>query len=248
MLSVSPSAGLSTSLMHQRRRNMNQMSVSLERLSTGKRINHAKDDPAGLIAAEQLRGEITDKKALLKVSQYEQFAFWERESRLSLVQRGLNDLGGAVIESAGTLANELQRQALQQSAEATINSFNRLAPGVALGGLYELANGGAANLVDGDSLLAQQIIDDANRSTLIGRATVAADARYSDYEQRLLEDQIVIATETLSMVEDADFAAEASSLLQGQVLAQASNAALQYAQQSHAEAISELLDRIDLKR
>ncbi len=223
------------------------MSVSLERLSTGKRINHAKDDPAGLIAAEQLRGEITDKKALLKVNQYEQFAFWERESRLSLVQRGLNDLGGAIVESAGTLADELQRQALQQSAETTINSFNRLAPGVALGGLYELANGGAANLVDGDSLLAQQIIDDANRSTLIGRATVAADARYSDYEQRLLEDQIVIATETLSMVEDADFAAEASSLLQGQVLAQASNAALQYAQQSHAEAISELLKRLDVK-
>ena len=33
------------------------LSISLERLSTGLRINRGKDDPAGLIASENLRAE-----------------------------------------------------------------------------------------------------------------------------------------------------------------------------------------------
>ena len=35
------------------------LSTSLERLSTGLRINRGKDDPAGLIASENLRSEMT---------------------------------------------------------------------------------------------------------------------------------------------------------------------------------------------
>ncbi|MDX1565495.1 MAG: flagellin, partial [Phycisphaeraceae bacterium] len=38
-------------------RNFESLSVSLERLSTGLRINTGKDDPAGLIASENLRAE-----------------------------------------------------------------------------------------------------------------------------------------------------------------------------------------------
>lgn len=248
MLSVSPSAGFSTSLLHQRRRSMNLVSVSLERLSTGKRINHAKDDPAGLIAAEQLRGELTEKQAQLRSSRFGQLSLRQYESRLSVVQDGVRDIRGAVVESVGSLADELQKEALQQSVNATIESFSRFAPGEAPSELYSLVESGDANLVNGDTTLAQQIIDDANQSVLMDRAQVAADSRAAEYEQHALEDQIVITTETLSMIEDADFAEESANLMQGQVLAQASNAALQYAQQSHAEAIGELLDRVDINR
>ena len=49
-----------TSLVAQRVLGQNNFGLndSLERLSTGLRINRGKDDPAGLIASENLRAEI----------------------------------------------------------------------------------------------------------------------------------------------------------------------------------------------
>ncbi|MCC7408327.1 MAG: flagellin, partial [Phycisphaeraceae bacterium] len=48
-----------TSLISQRVLNQQQSALtkSLERLSTGYRINRGSDDPAGLIASEKLRSE-----------------------------------------------------------------------------------------------------------------------------------------------------------------------------------------------
>ena len=42
------------------------LNTSLERLSTGLRINRGSDDPAGLIASEVLRGEIGAIKAAIE--------------------------------------------------------------------------------------------------------------------------------------------------------------------------------------
>ncbi len=49
------------SLIAQRVLSTNQvgLSTALERLSTGVKINRGKDDPAGLIASETLRSEIS---------------------------------------------------------------------------------------------------------------------------------------------------------------------------------------------
>jgi len=49
------------SLIAQRVLNQNNsnLNTSLQRLSTGLRINRGKDDPAGLIASENLRSEIS---------------------------------------------------------------------------------------------------------------------------------------------------------------------------------------------
>ena len=50
-----------TSLLAQRtlRQQSNTLNTSLQRLSTGLRINRGADDPAGLIASENLRSEKT---------------------------------------------------------------------------------------------------------------------------------------------------------------------------------------------
>ena len=53
------------SLIAQRVLSQNQsnLGTSLERLSTGLRINSGKDDPAGLIASEHLKSEVTSLNA-----------------------------------------------------------------------------------------------------------------------------------------------------------------------------------------
>lgn len=48
------------------RRNSEKLQTSLERLSTGKRINRPSDDPAGFVAAEGFRRDLTDLQAKLK--------------------------------------------------------------------------------------------------------------------------------------------------------------------------------------
>ena len=55
------------SILAQRVLNQNNtaLGVSLERLSTGLRINRGADDPAGLIASEALRAEITSTNAAI---------------------------------------------------------------------------------------------------------------------------------------------------------------------------------------
>ena len=49
--------------------NTNSMNKSLEKLSSGYRINHAADDPAGLIISEQLRSQIRGQKQALQNAQ-----------------------------------------------------------------------------------------------------------------------------------------------------------------------------------
>ncbi|WP_197526131.1 flagellin [Botrimarina colliarenosi] len=234
---------MSTSLLNQRQRNRSVINTSLERLSTGKRINHAKDDPSGLIAAEGFRSKITDLQAQYKTSRLGELNLRQQESQLSVIQNGLNELRGAVVSTTGDLFNPTQKQALQQTVDATLESFDRLAPGLAPASLDALGHSGNANLVNGDTALANQIIDGALQSVLGDRSANAANSLYSDIEQELIQDQIVINTEALSQVEDADFAEEASNLVRGQILEQASTMALAYSLQSHAETIGDLLDR-----
>ena len=59
-----------SSLIAQRvlKKNNNSLNTSLERLSTGLRINSGADDPAGLIASQNLDAEKTGLTVWLKVS------------------------------------------------------------------------------------------------------------------------------------------------------------------------------------
>ena len=50
-------------------RNQRQLSVSLQRLSTGLRINRGADNPAGLIVSERLRSEVAAVKQAVDNSQ-----------------------------------------------------------------------------------------------------------------------------------------------------------------------------------
>ena len=60
--------------------------------------------------------------------------------------------------------------------------------------------------------------------------------------EQLYQDQIVITSEALSQIEDTDFAVETANLVQSQVLSQGAMAALQYANRTHIDQISQLLD------
>jgi len=101
------------------------MNTALERLSTGLRINKAKDDPAGLIASEMLRGEIKAIGAAIdnarradNVLSVAEGALQEVSSLLieleSLVDRSANE---AALSSSEVAANQLQIDSILETLD-----------------------------------------------------------------------------------------------------------------------------------
>ncbi|TWT99359.1 B-type flagellin [Botrimarina colliarenosi] len=104
------------------------LSQSLTRLSTGLRINTGKDDPAGLIASENLRSDITSiKKAITNTDRANQ-VIATADSALGQVSSLLNDIRGLVTESAnaGALSDE-QIAANQLQVDSSLEALNRIA-------------------------------------------------------------------------------------------------------------------------
>jgi flagellin len=101
---------------------------ALNRLSTGLRINTGKDDPAGLIASENLRSDITSiKKAISNTDRANQ-VIATADSALGQVSSLLNDIRGLVTESAneGALSSE-QVKANQLQIDSSLEALNRIA-------------------------------------------------------------------------------------------------------------------------
>ncbi|MEM8946359.1 MAG: flagellin [Planctomycetota bacterium] len=232
--------------LHQDSRN--QVQRSLERLTTGKRINRPSDDPAGFIAAEGLRGDILVLEAESRAAATDRFTVRQRDSALGQVQSTLNGVRGNLVSAADGLNSDSQLEALQLEIDASLDAIDLIAEqteGVNdSSALRELRRSGDANVVDGDVVAAQQLVDGQIQAVNLERAQNAADERVEDVFEELRQDQIVIASQTLSQIEDTDFVEETSNFVAGQILSEASLIALAYSQREQAELVGELLDSI----
>lgn len=122
--------------------NNKALTKSLERLSTGIRINRGGDDPAGLIVSERLRSEKSRLSAAISNS--------ERSDQIvNIAEGGLQEISNLLLEvqslvsqngnDAGLSADE--KEANQQSVDQIIASIDRIASVTTFNGL-KLLNGG----------------------------------------------------------------------------------------------------------
>ena len=108
------------------------LNTSLERLSTGLKINRGKDDPAGLIASENLRSE---QKALDQAINNAQRA----DQVMNIAEGGLQEVSGLLTELQGLLtasaseaglsaeenqANQLQIDSILQTVDRVAGATN----------------------------------------------------------------------------------------------------------------------------
>src|SRR6188508_190017 len=101
---------------------------ALNRLSTGLRINTGKDDPAGLIASENLRSDITSIKRAISNTDRANQVIATADSALGQVSSLLNDIRGLVTESANTGAlSDEQIAANQLQIDSSLTALNRIA-------------------------------------------------------------------------------------------------------------------------
>jgi len=104
------------------------LQTTLTRLSTGLRINSGSDDPAGLIASEALRSEITSINKSISNTRRASQIISTADSALGQVSSLLNDIRGLVVEAANSGAlspDEIAANQLQ--VDSSLEAVNRIA-------------------------------------------------------------------------------------------------------------------------
>ena len=131
--------------------NQAALSLSLERLSTGFRINRGADDPAGLIASESLRSEITGISAAIDNSTRAVNVISTADGALGEVSKLLLQVKGLVNASSNSGAlspDEIQANQLQ--VDSLLESINRVANSTQFNG-KKLLNGELGYTISGQN-------------------------------------------------------------------------------------------------
>lgn len=125
------------------------LSVRLERLSTGLRINRGKDDPAGLIISERIRSDIEGVNQGVRNAERASSVIATTEAALTEVNDLLNSIRSLIVEAANTGANsQLEREANQLQIDSAIESITRISNTATFGGL-KLLNGNQDYVLSG---------------------------------------------------------------------------------------------------
>lgn len=166
-----------------------QLSSTLERLSTGLRINRGADDPAGLIASEGLRSEISGINQAIDNSQRAANVISTAEGALSEVATLLLNVKGLVVQAANTGALSREEiEANQLQVDSAIASITRISNTTSFAGL-KLINGSLDYITSGVSNTAVKAlnISQANfgtNATIPVEVAVIASARQAELEFR----------------------------------------------------------------
>ena len=108
-------------------RTNDQLQESLNRLSTGLRINSGKDDPAGLIASENLRRDITSANKAISNTERADQLIGTADSALGQISNLLNDIRGLVVEAANTgVLSQEQIDANQLQVDSSLEAIDRI--------------------------------------------------------------------------------------------------------------------------
>jgi flagellin len=121
--------------------NNRSLGTSLERLSTGLRISRGKDDPAGLIASENLRSEKAAIGAAIGNSQRADQVINIAEGGLQEISSLLTELQGLLTTSAnGAGLAESEKEANQLQIDSILQTIDRVAGATSFQGT-KLLNG-----------------------------------------------------------------------------------------------------------
>lgn len=232
-----------------------QIAQSYERLATGKRINRASDDPSGMIAAVQHKVRIYSIEAELKAIYQNESYLGAKEGGLSVISDQLEELNGLVVQAANYSGNsEEERDAIKLEIESVLGSIDRIArtttfkrhailneyvTGSIAEGLNELGN-----LVFEDPEAAQKIAQDAVHRIALTRGAIGNQINEIDSQRSVLNEELINLTDSLSSIEDTDFAAESAKLIRGQILEQAAIFAIAQ-QRKNAELVLTLLKNVE---
>lgn len=237
------------------------LSSSIERLSTGKRINSAKDDAAGLAIASSFTSQIRGTNQAIRNANDGIALSQTADGALGEVTNILQRLREVSVQSAsGTYSagdrTNLQAEVTQLTAQLTDiqakTKFNgvslvgsaaatvKIQTGSASGDTVDLDVGG----LDLSAVISSDISTVAGANTALGaidtaltdtnttRATLGAGQSRLSSVVNNLTNSVANLTDARSRIEDVDFSTETTNLARAQILSQASTALIAQANQS----------------
>ena len=237
------------------------LSMSLERLSTGKRINSAKDDAAGLAIATSMTSQIRGMGQAVRNANDGISLAQTAEGALGEVTNMLQRVRELSVQSAsGTYSNSdranLQAEVTQLGAQITDIVTNTKFNGTAVFGTtattIAVQTGSGAtdqvNIVIGaidlSAASASDISTAAGATTALGavdtalttvstaRASLGASQSRLESTVNNLTNQVTNLSDARSRIEDTDYSTETANLARAQILNQASTAMIAQANQS----------------
>ncbi len=232
-----------------------RVETSLERLATGKRINRASDDPAGMVAVESLKAQEAELREKIKANELQQQWTGARDGALSVLGDLFTDLESLVLQganSAGLSGDE--KRGLQDQIDSILNTVDYLSNTLTFRGeqmlagrnrnsfgIAALASGGTLNILTGNLEDAQKAATAAREAVTGERAAAGARANGLDHEQNALMKQLEELTGARSKIEDTDFAAEVSALVRAQAQQQVATFTQMLAEKQRASTVLQLL-------
>jgi len=104
----------------------NQLSEVSLKLATLKRINRGSDDPAGMMAAEELKREIATLDQASRVTEHNRSFAHVASSGLAQAADLLNKLEGNLVTAANDMLSPAERDGIQIEIEAQLDALDRI--------------------------------------------------------------------------------------------------------------------------
>ena len=244
MLSVRPT-GVQLTTTNNIFQTQQRLNSTTERLATGLQINRGSDNPAGLIAAESLRGDLVEIGADRRRIGSERSQLRIQESGRQQAIDVLQGLRGLTIEAASDSTSPDGLQAIQTEIDSSLDGLRLIeaSTGVSFSAeLNSIASDGDASIQSGDPAATQALIDNEISRLTTASAEAGVYERYTlDVDQQLSQDLEVVATQALSEIADADFAEESAKLARDTILSKFAIRTFGILDQTRGEAILSLL-------
>jgi len=152
--------------------NTTSLSKSIERLSSGYRINRAADDAAGLSISENLRGTIRGNKQAINNIQDGINMLQIAESSLSVINENIQRIRELAVQAANDTNSSVEKDAILSEVNARLSDIDRIAKSSKFNNI-SLLNGTASAVlqVGAGSELSTNTISIENN--VLSRATVS---------------------------------------------------------------------------
>ncbi|OJY69791.1 MAG: flagellin [Sphingobium sp. 66-54] len=239
------------------------LSQAMERLSTGKRINSAKDDAAGLAIATKMTAEVRGLSAARRNANDGISLTQTAEGALGDISNMLQRMKELAIQAANGTNDTASKANIKEEGDALIAQIGKVAATKYNG--VDLFSATATNIQVGTGATDQVsittgamdtttltinaldisagtasfgAIDTALGTVTTARAKMGAMQSRLDSAVSNLTSTITNLSDARSRIEDADFSEESTALAKNQILSQASTAMLAQANQSQQGVLS----------
>jgi len=210
------------SLNAQRNLNKNSLSLatSVERLSSGLRVNSAKDDAAGLAVGMTLETSVRSLSVQIRNAADNISTAQTLDAAQGVVTDMLQRMGELAVQAQGENGStEVAKIAVEYAAlKGAVSDAGGTVPGVAA-------------LTSGNAVSAAQAVSTALGTTATTRASLGAAMSVGEFTIQRLEARRESDSAARSRIMDADFAMETANLTRGQILQQAGTAMVAQANQ-----------------